>query len=687
MYHYLFVLLLAVSVSATAQYQYQKENVTIVRDSFGVPHIYGKTDADAAYGLAWAQCEDAFEWVQYNLLAAQKRLGEVKGIDGALFDFGVQFFGVDSLVAQRYQQDLSPEYRKVAEAFVQGVNDYAANHPDEVLLKGSFPATVQHLVTGYVAVGILMAGAGLDLQAINDNMMDKVFAPNEKGSNAMAIAPHRTEDGKAWLLINSHQPIEGEFAWYEAHINSDEGWNMIGGLFPGGTSAFVGCNQYLGWAHTNNYHNFGEIHQLKISPNKKSYFCDGEWRRFSYKVAKLKVKLGFLKIAVRRRIPICEFGPVFKKKHGWYALRYPSMFDIRSCEQWFRMNKARNFEEFETALKMQALPLFNVIYADVEGNIFLVSEGKIPLRDSTLNWSRPVDGTSSKYKWTTLLPYEQKVRYFNPDCGFVFNCNGTPLRATCYDENSRQSFVGLQLFDYNRNERFGRLLNEYDGKRFLWADFLRIKFDKAYDPNGSYARNFRVMFHLNPQQYPKIKEAISRLKQWDMTGDKDDRIASLAMLTNEFLSKETNMPYAFLMIQKDTITQSAMVKAIAKAQRYLLRHFGTLDVPLGMVQRLARGDKSLPIGGLSEVPRAVDTKYDKKRKCHVMTSGDGYMIMAKFGKQGVELHSVSAYGASAHPDSPHYTDQMDLFANEKTKIMSFDKETVFKNAKRIYQPR
>lgn len=683
-----FTLTVAVcTFSAHSAYIYRKENVTIVRDTFGVPHIYGKTDADAAYGLAWAHSEDAFKLIQYNLLPSKNKLGSVLGKNGVLFDYAMQFFGVDTLVENRYENDLSPEFRRVVEGYTQGVNDYASKHPEEVLVKNTFPFSPQDVIKGYVSLGILLAGAGLDLKAIKENLTTEFFQPNEKGSgsNAMVLAPSRTEDGKTWLLVNSHQPIEGQMAWYEAHINSNEGWNCLGGLFPGGVSVFVGCNEHLGWAHTTDYHNFGDVYKMKLSAGKKRYWYDGAWKDFTYKPVHLKIKLGAIRIPVRRKIPVCEYGPVFKTKHGWYALRYPSASDIRGAEEWFKMNKATNLAEFQQVLKMDALPLFNTTYGDKEGNVFFISDGKIPLRDSTLNWQRPVEGTSSAYKWTQLIPYERKIKYLNPKCGFLFNCNGTPLQATAYDENSKDYFIGLQLFTYNRNERFSSLLNEHKGK-FTWEDFKRIKFDLSYEPDGRYKRNFSALFTLDASEYPELKDVIMKIRQWDLSGHSTDKNAGIAMLANKFMNGKSKIPFAFLMIKEKPVSEKQVIDALSKAKKYLLRKFNTTEVGLGQLQRLVRGDKSYPISGLPEVPRAVDTKYDKKLGVYKMTAGDGYMQFIKFGKDEVEINTVSPFGASTHPESKHYTDQMELFVNTQTKRMSLLKEDVLKSAERVYHP-
>jgi len=682
LFHFLLATLLL--VSKTGNCQINPQQVTIARDSFGVPHIFGKTDADASYGLAWAHCEDDFKDIQENLLAAKGLLGSVLGKEGVLFDYGMKFFGIDTLVDNNYDKDLSPDYKKVIEAYVQGVNDYAAKHPDEVLIKKALPFTAKDAIKGYTLNLTLFAGAGMALKAIKENRVEFFYQPNETGSNAMAISGLRTEDGKVWLLVNSHQPIEGRFAWYEAHVVSEEGWNIIGGLFPGGATIFVGTNQHLGWAHTTNYHNFGDIYKLTHRGNK--YWYDGAWKSFQKRTVHLTIKLGAIKVGVNKAIRYCEYGPVFQTKHGWYALRFPGYMDIRAGEQWYRMNKANNWSEFEKAIKMEAIPLFNIMYGDRDGNIFWQSGCQIPLRDSTLNWHVPIDGTSSKYKWTQLLSYQRKPALFNPSCGFVYSCNQTPYLTSGPECNWKGNFVGIQKFNYNRGEQFDEMLNSVKGK-FTWQYFLRIKFDKSYSKDASYARNFGGIFKLDEHKYPDIADAIIKLKHWDWTGNTDNRDAALAMLMHENLMKKLNGPFAFLMIQDKPIAETEAVEAIRRAKQFLLKTHGSIDIPLGDLQRHIRGNISLPASGLREVPRACDIKlFDAKKGIYRCAGGDGYIQLVKFSKDSVELNTINAYGASSHQDSNHYTDQMEMFEHEQFKQMTFDKAAILMKAERIYHP-
>ncbi|MFN8276226.1 MAG: penicillin acylase family protein [Chitinophagales bacterium] len=678
------ILLLMLSVTlVTCAAQAQQPQVTIVRDSFGVPHIYGKTDADAAYGLAWAHCEDDFKSIQENLLAGQGRLGLVKGKEGALFDFALTFFGIDTFVDNHYDSRLSDSFKLIISSYVAAVNRYAQTHPDEVLVPNALPFTEKQLVRSGSITLTLFAGAGMALKAVRQHQFEILNEPNEVGSNSMAIAPWRTEDGKSWLLVNSHQPIEGRLAWYEAHIKSDQGWDVIGGLFPGGVSIFVGSNPFLGWAHTTNYHNFGDVYQITHRNGK--YLYDGKWIPFATKYAHLVVKLGGLKIAIRKKIPVTGLGPVFKTKHGWYAFRFPGATAINAMEQWFAMNKAQNFEAFEKALRMEAIPLFNVMYADYK-NIYYQSGGMIPWRDSTLGWTMPVPGNTSQYRWQKLVPYASKPQLFNPRCGYLYSCNQTPYAVSGDSCGWTGSFPGIQRFNYNRGERFGQMLQAIPGK-ITWQQFLAVKFDKQYAANGSYMRNFKVFFQLDAHQHEPLADAIALVKQWNLSGDTGNRHAALMLLAHQYLIKKQQVPFAFLSIKKAPIQEDEALAALRYARRFMLKHYGTLEMPLGAVQRHVRGEVSLPASGLREVSRAADPKLvDKSHGIWKIVNGDGYIQMNRYGPQGAEVLSVNAYGASAHADSRHYTDQMRMFCSEQFKTMTFNWLQIRAAAEAVYAP-
>ena len=673
------------STGIKAQPLYQVE---IWRDSFGVPHIYGKTDPDAAYGLAWAHSEDAFAQIQENLLAGRGVLASIKGKKGALMDFALRFYQLDSLVEQRYERDLSPDFKQVLEAYVQGLNDYAKANPKEVLRPKLLPFTGKDIIKNYCLVGVLMSGGAMGLMAAHRGRLEEIFAVNDFGSNAWVLAPHRTSDNRTWLASNSHQPIEGPFAWYEAHINSEAGWNIIGGLFPGGVSAFIGTTPDLSWSHTVNYHNFLDIFELKTK-GRRFYEINGRWQAFEQSRTSLKIRVlgGLLRLPVRKRLRQSAFGPVYRRRGKYYAFRHGAAKDIRSAEQWYRMNRAKNFEEFDQALRMQALPLFNVIYGDTSGNIFLASEGQIPKRDSSYGWRIPIMGRDSGQLWEDLLSYEAKPQILNPKAGYLFNANGTPLRATDKAEDLRLDFKGLQRFSNNRHERLGNLLAGFDGKTLAWSDFLAIKYDKAYEAEGIYAKKFKPLYELDTSIYPRLAKAWLILSNWNKAAlGTDTSGAALALMTHHFLAKRAKLPFGFLMIREAGISSQEAVWALRRAQRYLRRRYGSLQPSLSQVQFLIRGKQRLGIGGMGQVLRAVDSRYERSCRCMRMYAGDGYMQLVRMDSRGVELETVLPYGASHKPKSPYYNDQMSLFVGEQTRPMYHSRERVWGQTLYVYRP-
>ena len=239
---------------------------------------------------------------------------------------------------------------------------------------------------------------------------------------------------------------------------------------------------------------------------------------------------------------------------------------------------------------------------------------------------------------------------------------------------------------YNRGERFKYLMESHNGK-FSEGDLDRIKYDFSYHPDGIYEKKFAAMYNLDETKYPDIADPIQKLKKWDRKGNADNMDAALAMVTHDFLRLAADAPFAIYMVRQAYLDEQTAVDAIRKAKKLLLKTHGTLDVPLGDVQRLIRGEKSLPAHGLREVPRATDTKlYDKKKGIYQVTGGDGYIQVARFGKDGTEVRSINALGASNHPESPHYNDQMEMFTNHQYRTIHLDRSRLERSAERVYHP-
>ncbi|MCL4165144.1 UNVERIFIED_CONTAM: hypothetical protein GTU68_013217, partial [Idotea baltica] len=327
---------------------------------------------------------------------------------------------------------LSPEFTALAKGYLGGLNRYAALHPEEVLVKNSFPISMEDYVSSLILSLSVISGADGVIKDIYGVTIEKPEIKQEvKGSNAFAFSSAKTTTGETFLNINSHQPLEGPVAWYEAHLQSENGWNMLGGLFPGGCVIFHGVNENLGWAHTVNHQDKIDVYKLEMkSKNSRKYLFDGVWKKLEKNKVKLKVNLGWITLPISKKAYWSEYGATLKTKGGVYSIRMGANQDIRGVEQWYKMNKARNYKEFYIAMEMVAIPGFNTVYADNQDNIFFVSNGKIPIRDPKYNWSGVLPGNTSETLWTEFHPFKALPQYLNPKSGYLFNTNNTVFNAS-----------------------------------------------------------------------------------------------------------------------------------------------------------------------------------------------------------------------------------------------------------------
>lgn len=663
-------------------------NIKIARDQWGVPHISAPTDKEVAYGLAWVQCEDDFKTLQEQMLAVRGRYGEVKGKEGIVLDFGIKFMGLREVVEAQYESDLSPDFKDILAHYVEGVNSYAALHPKEILLKALFPLREQDIIIGYLLGVTEMSGAGKDLRAILSGDLNDEAAP--KGSNAIAVSSRKTTDGKTYLAINSHQPLEGWYSWYEAHLMSDEGLNILGGTFPGGVSIFHGANERLAWAHTVNHSDRSDIFKLTMHPeNKEQYQFDGQWLTLEKKVYKSKVKLGFLKIPIKQTVYYSKYGPTFKTDNGFFSWRYAANMDIRAAEQWFRMGKAQTFAEFRTLLDWQAIPCNNIVYADAADNIYYLSIGRQPIRNPKYDWKKPVPGNTSETLWTDFYPVDSLPQVLNPESGYVFNTNNTPFSSSGTSDNPKETALNKTMgfqstgVENNRSTRFMELIEQYD--KLSYEDLKTIKYDAQYPSQLTQPNmvNLELLLSLKPEQYPNISDAIGILNKWDRNSNVENQQAVLFILTIDYLVKNLQKAKRFKL--GNSLTEQDCATAIAQAKTEMMNQYGTMEMPLGNIQKHQRGDVSLPLSGAPDVLRAM---YSKRTEDNLLKgfAGESYIEMVRFGPEGVELETVNAYGTSAKSDSPHFTDQMEFFTTLQLKTMSLDREKAMKEAVKVYSP-
>ena len=666
--------------------QINPNNIEIVRDDYGVPHIFSKTDAELAYGLAWAHAEDDFKTIQQGYLAGNSLLSHVEGKKALGIDFISQFIGSDRLYEKKYSSDVSEEYKKILNAYCEGINRFAELHPEQVLSKKLFPINTKSLfLYGQLQLFVSSKGDFWVKKILKNKLNYEPVKDIVKGSNTFAFNSAKTKDGNTYLAINTHQPLDGPTSWYEVHLCSHEGTNIIGALFAGSPNVLIGANRNIAWAHTVNIPDKTDVFALEMHPKKKKYYrVDNEYLKLKKYKAKLLVNVLGIPFKVNRKYYESIYGPTLKNDSGYYSVRTPSLFEIKALEQWWRMNKARNFTEFYNILKMKALPGYNIGYADKNDTIFYISNGLIPKRAEGYDWANVVPGNTRKTLWTTTYDIEELPQVIQPKSGYFYNANHSPFKSTDSLENPKKNEfsenMGFELYDNNRSTRLKELIDKYD--KLDYTEFKKIKFDKQFPNPFNYSwMDIDSLFLMNPSDYPKIEPILKSIQSWDRIASAESYGAgAYGVLYSKLRKYYNNLP------DPKIFTTSVLEKALTESLRHIIKYFGSNEVKLGSFQKLVRGDKELPIFGLPDVISSMGTAPYKEGMRKVV-SGESYIELVKFTKEGVEIESIISYGSSDHKQSKHFNDQMEYYANQKTKKMTFDKREIYKKAKKVYHPK
>ena len=679
-----------------------KYDVRILRDTWGVPHIFGKKDTDAAFGLAYAHSKDDFKTSQIVLTAVNGHLADLLGPKWAGNDYLVQLIRLWDTVNAKYETDLSSETRALCEAYADGVNYYAFLHPNETF-PGLFPISGKHIVAGFVHKMPLMVGLDKVLMELfedkgktaaraDDTMLAASFRNDEfsllglrAGSNAMAVSPRRAADGRTLLAINSHQPWEGPVSWYEVQMHSEEGWNMTGGLFPGSPVVFHGHNDDLGWAHTNNYPDLIDTYVLEMNPdNPNQYRFDGQWRDLEIRKAPIRVKLlGPIHWTVNQEIGWSVYGPVLRRPHGVYAIRYAGMGDIRQVEQWYRMNKASSMAQWEQAVRMATLPMFNCTYADKEGNILYHYQALLPMRAKGYDWTKELPGDTSKTLWTEYLPYDKLPRVKNPVSGFVMNCNNTPYHTTLDPENPRKEDYAPEFgIEERMTNRAMRALYLLGGDPSITEEaFYTYKYDMTYAPDSKMAKLVKRVLLLDFSDSKLLQESQRILSSWDMRTNPENKGAALAVL-----SYMNILPSGKKLAVED-VPDEQVREGLKKAAKILKEKHGRIDVEWEQVNRLIRGKYDYGLGGAPDVLHAVEGDLQKDGRLKG-NEGDSYILMVNWDKDGrVSSRSIHQFGsATLNEHSLHYADQSPLFVKMELKPVWREESEIRRHLERDYRP-
>ena len=667
--------------------QINPNSIEIVRDEFGIPHIYAKTDAEVAYGLAWVNAEDDFKTIQEAYLAGNAMLSNHIGLKGAPADFISQFIGSSRLIDEKID-DISKDYMKVVEGYAQGLNAYAKSNPDKVLYKKLFPITPKKmLMYSQLQLFISNEGAYWAGRILNNDTQDEYLDQNLTGSNVIAMNSSKTISGETFLAINTHQPLEGPTSWYEVHLNSDEGTNIIGTMYPGTPNVLIGVNEHLGWSHTVNYPDKTDVFKLKMK-NKRKYIVDDlEYDLEKYK-AKITVKILGIPIKINRKYYKSIYGPTLKNKSGYYSIRTPTLFNVRALEQWWNMGKAKNFSEFYDAYKMKQIPGFNVGYADRYDTIFYMSNGILPKRAEGYNWKGIVPGDTMETLWTEYHEIEDLPQVIQPKSGFIYNANHSPFKSTSADENPNEKDyserMGYETYDNNRSTRLIELIESYD--KVSYDDFKDIKYDNSFPSKFSYNfMDINLIDEIELDTNHELFEIVNEIQNWNRKTDINSIGAGLYGVLYYHLIYNYADQIRKLTSEDKPVSKEIILSAVSDIKPYLIEHFGKVKITLGEFQKLVRGDKELPIWGLPDVITAMSSRPYKDGK-HKVFAGESYIGLVRFTNEGPVMESIISFGNSDDPSSDHYTDQMEMYSKFQTKKMTFDKEEIYAKAKSIYNP-
>ena len=684
-------------------------DVRIIRDSYGVPHIFGKTDGDTAFGLAFAHSEDDWETIQDTLIASRGMAAQFKGKSAGPTDYLFDLFKVEAAVNAKYSS-IDTDAREVAEGYAAGINHFASLHKSRVK-PGLLPVTGQDVIAGVTwatpffyrmdedLAGLFTEGQkpqvspwGRDASVRGRFPLNMDFQESfaqalpeaVRGSNAFAVAPKRSDDGHTRLIINSHQPMTGPYAWYEAHTVSEEGTNIAGAGFPGTPIMAQGVTPYHGWGHTVNKPDLVDIYALETDREKKPkrYKLGGKWEDFEISKSKFRVKLwGHFSLPIKRDVLWSKHGPVLDTPNGFYALRFAGLGEVNQLSQWIAMGKARSLEDWQAALDMNGLLSFNAVWATADGHIGALYNAQMPKRIEGPDWLSVLPGDRPELIWTEKQPVSRLPQATDPEAGWVFSANHTPFKMSEPESSpKREDFSPTYGVEYRMTNRSLRGLELMSADpKISREELLRYRADTRYHPEFKLWKMVIDVASHNFGENGPLTAGQEVLRNWNGDTSTENRSAALAIITGL---------YAHGSEYKEELMDP--IEAYKKAVDILMAGYGRLDPKWGEVNRIKRGDVDVAIDGGPDVLRAIYADPAEIARSGSMNSlaGDTHIMLADWDREGrLDLVSIHNYGsATLDETSPHFSDQTALFAKGGWKAMPTDLETILAQASRDYRP-
>ncbi|MEM9361646.1 MAG: acylase [Bacteroidota bacterium] len=700
--------------SEVEKWKAQAENITIIRDDFGVPHIYGKTDADAVFGLLYAQCEDDFNRVEQNYIWATGRLAEVEGEEALYSDLRARLFMTKEKAITNYEK--SPDWlKKLCDAFADGINYYLHTHPEvqPKLLSRFEPWMPFYFSEGSIG-GDIERISTKKIQAFYEGNMEipemenlqlkkKEEMAEPQGSNGIAISGELTQSGNAMLLINPHTSF---YFRGEVHVVSEEGLNAYGAVTWGQFFVYQGFNEKMGWMHTSTYTDvMDEFKENVVKQDGNLLYQYGEeLRQVESSEVTLKYKDG--EELKEKTFPMyhTHHGPITHRVDGQWTASAMMWEPVKALEQSYIRTKQDGYEGFRKMMDIRTNSSNNTVYADAGGNIAYFHGNFVPKRDTIFDFTQPVDGSNPATDWKGLHTVDENILVLNPDNGWIQNCNSTPYTSALENSPKREDYPKYMSRDQENYRGIHAIELLTDRNGYTLDSLIEL----AHDP---YLPAFKALipglikaYDASSHDKSAIREPIETLRNWDFTTSRESMAMTLAHYYGTMCYAIAERPegkYAMQLIEywgsnsPDTEKLNLFTESVSK----LKEDFGTWKMPWGEVNRYQRlnGDirqpfddtkPSIPIrfaSGRWGALAAYGARYTNNTKKLYGTRGNSFVAVVEFGDK-VKAKTILAGGQSGDPNSPHFDDQIEMYAKKNWKNAAYYKEDVLQRAKRTYKP-
>ena len=701
------------------RWENQAKRVTIIRDNWGIPHVYGKTDADAVFGLLYAQCEDDFKRVEMNYIEKLGRMAEIKG-EAALYEDLLIRLVIDSSEA-KVDFAKSPAWlQKLMNAFADGINYYLYKNPTvKPALLHRFQPWYPLLWTDGSIGAINTAGVTeKELQSFyTGGGNTTAFVPNREeapvGSNGFAFSPSVTSSHNAILYINPHVTF---YFRPEVHMVSEEGLNVYGAVTWGQFFIYQGFNEHCGWMHTSSAVDIADLYAEKIT--KKNNGWQYEYNHVQKPVQQKNIRLKYLSNGNLQSKDInalfTQHGPLMAKRNNQWLSVKANNRSINGLVQSWQRTRANSFAAYKKTMDLLANTSNNTVYADAEGNIAYWHGNFIPVRDTKYDWSRPVDGSTSATDWKGLHTVNESVHSYNPANGWLQNCNSTPFTVAGSSSPKRENYPAYMAPDGEnfRGVNAVRVLGsqkDYSIDKVIAAgyDSYLAGFEKLVP---ALVDAFEKTISEKDSLYPQLHEAMMLLKNWDFRCGENSVATTLAVewgqrLVPKMIKSADEDEYEYV----DQVKRTDKFLAVAKPADLipplldvihdLQRKFGSWQISWGNINRFQRvsGDidqkyddaqPSIPVAFTSSLwgmLPSYNARYYPDTKKRYGVNGNSFICAVEFGKK-VKAKSLLAGGESGNPQSKHFTDQLEMYAKGKFKDVLFYKEDVMAHAEKTYHP-